>query len=107
MTKLEGLYSLLDRTFPNKVAYRAFPENEAPEMPYVIINEQRTDNFAADNQVYNKRIVVDLELYTKTKSPGTEQTLEDALDLANIFYNASDLYLDDERCFERIYEIEV
>lgn len=104
---LEQLYNVLDAAFPDKVAYRAFPEGEAPEMPYLIINEQRTDNFAADNKVYHKRRVVDIEVYTKLKSPETEQTLENALDQAQIFYNASDLYLDDERCFERIYEIEV
>ena len=104
---LAQLYDVLSAAFPNKVAYRAFPEGEVPEMPYLIINEQRTDNFAADNKVYHKRIVADVELYTQLKSPATEQTLENALDQAQIFYNASDLYLDDERCFERIYEIEV
>ncbi len=104
---LDELYNALDAAFPGKVAYRAFPKDDVPEMPYVIINEQRTDNFAADNGVYHKIKVVDVELYTKTKSPATEQTLEDALDQAQIFYNATDLYLDDERCFERIYEIEV
>lgn len=104
---LQELNEVLSAAFPGKVAYRAFPETEVPEMPYVIINEQQTDNFAADNRVYHKRMMVDIELYTKIKSKATEQTLEDALDAAQIFYNATDLYLDDERCFERIYQIEV
>lgn len=104
---LAELYTILDRTFPNKVAYNAFPEREVPEMPFLCIVETRTDNFGADNKVFHKRHDVDIELYTKTKDITTEQTLEDALDAVPIFYNATDTYLDDEKCFERIYEIEV
>ena len=104
---LAGLYTLLNSKFPGKVCYNAFPETEAPNMPFICIVATNTDNFGADNKVYFKRQNVDIELYTKTKDPTTEGTLETALDTAGIFYNATDTYLDDERCFERIYEIEV
>lgn len=104
---LEGLYTLLNTTFQGKVCYNAFPEGEAPAMPFICIVATNTDNFAADNQVYHKRQRVDIELYTKRKDLTTEGTLENVLDGAGIFYNASDTYLDDEKCFERIYEIEV
>lgn len=104
---LAGLYTLLNTAFPNKVAYNAFPVNEAPALPFICIVATETDNFGADNGVYFKRQHVDIELYTKTKDPTTEGTLEAALDGAKIFYNATDSYLDDERCFERVYEIEV
>ena len=104
---LAELYTLLDTKFKDKVCYNAFPKNEVPLMPYICIVATNTDNFGADNQVYHKRQNVDIELYTTTKDPVTEGTLEGALDKAGIFYNASDTYLDDEKCFERIYEIEV
>ena len=104
---LDGLYTLLNTSFSGKVAYNAFPENEAPVMPFICIVATNTDNFGADNQVFFKRQKVDIELYTKAKDPTTEGTLEGVLDRAGLFYNASDTYLDDEKCFERIYEIEV
>lgn len=103
---LEALYTLLNSgIFVGKVAYNAFPEKTV--MPYICIVATNTENFGADNRVYQKRQNVDIELYTKTKDPTTEGTLEGILDGAGIFYNASDTYLDDEKCFERIYEIEV
>ena len=104
---LEDLYLTVLAVFPGKVAYNAFPENQAPEMPYMIINETSSDNFGADNRVYFKRKNVDIELYTKTKDAATETLLENALDAAHIFYESSDTYISDEKCFERIYSIEV
>lgn len=104
---LKELYEILDETFPNKVAYNFFPVGEVPEMPFICLIETRTDNFGADNKVFHKRHNVDIQLYTETKDLTTEQTLEDALDSVPIFYNASDTYLDDEKCYERTYEIEV
>ena len=104
---LAELYTVLDTAFQGKVCYNAFPEKSVPLMPYICIVETNTQNFGADNKVYFKRKMADVELYTKTKDLTTESTLENALDNAGIFYNATDTYLDDERCFERIYEIEV
>lgn len=104
---LDSLYTLLNTKFPGKVCYNAFPKNDAPVMPFICIVATNTNNFAADNRVYHKRQNVDIELYTKTKDLTTESTLEGVLDDAGIFYNATDTYLDDERCFERIYGIEV
>lgn len=104
---LEDLYKELNSAFPNKVAYNSFPVREVPEMPFLCIVETRTDNFGADNKVFYKRHNVDIELYTKQKDLNAEQALEDTLDACSIFYNAEDIYLDDEKCLERVYEIEV
>lgn len=102
---LADLYTLIRRNF--RTAYNAFPIGEAPLMPYVCIVCTNTDNFGADNQVYHKRQRVDIELYTEKKDLSAEEILEAILDGAKIFYNATDNYLDDERCWERVYEIEV
>lgn len=104
---LELLYTLLNTAFEGKVAYNAFPINNAPSMPFICIVELNSDNFGADNQVYFKRKNVNIELYTEYKDPATEQTLEDVLDQAGIFYETTDTYIDDEKCYERIYEVEV
>ena len=104
---LEDLFTQLNAVFPYKVAYGSFPMGEVPAMPFIIINETSSDNFGADNQVYFKRRMVDIELYTQLKDPTTESTLEDTLDGLKIFYETTDTYLDDEKCHERIYSIEV
>lgn len=105
--KLNELYTLLNGAFQGKVAYDSFPVGEVPPMPYICIVELNSDNFGADNKVFFKRKNVDIELYTKYKDPVTEEALETVLDSAGIFYECSDTYLDDEKCYERIYEIEV
>ena len=104
---LENLFLILSQAMPYKVAYHSFPVGNAPDLPFVCIVTNRTDNFGADNHVYHHRTMVDVELYTKAKDPTTEALIEGAFDSAGIFYNATDTYLDDERCYERIYEIEV
>ena len=104
---LAELYTLLNRAFPNKVAYNAFPVGEAPAMPFICIVCTDTDNFGADNAVYFKRQRVDIELYTENKDISSATALENVLDGAKIFYDATDEYIVDERCFERRYEIEV
>ena len=104
---LEELYTLLNTNFNGKVAYNAFPVGEVPAMPYICIVELNSDNFGADNKVYFKRKNVNIELYTEYKDPATETALENVLDNAGIFYETTDTYLEDEKCYERIYEIEV
>lgn len=107
MTLAELYTKLNSGTFTGKVAYNAFPVGEAPSLPYICIVCTSTDNFGADNKVYFKRQNVNIELYTELKDPTTESAIESVLDSNEVFYEATDTYLDDERCFERIYEIEV
>lgn len=106
---LAEIYTLLNGVtgFAGKVVYEAWPENEAPELPFICYLETSSDNFGADNKVYYKRKNVQIELYSKRKDGTSEAAIEAALDDAGIFYNSSDVYLDDEKCHERIYEIEV
>lgn len=107
---LSEIYNLLNGIsgFANKVAYEAFPKDgTAPSLPFICFVETGTNNFGADNKTYFKKKRVNIELYSKQKDATSEALIENALDGADIFYNASDVYLDDERCHERIYEIEV
>lgn len=104
---LKDLYNLLNAEFTGKVAYNFFPEGAVPELPYICILELESDNFGADNKVYHKRKNVNIELYTEYKDETTESILENLLDSAEIFYESSDTYIEDERMYERIYEIEV
>lgn len=101
---LEELTALL-QTVGLPVAYRAFPEGKAPPLPYICYLCSYTNNFDADNQVYQKIDHINIELYTRQKCPDLEAKLETALQA--LCWEKSEEYLDDERCYEILYEIEV
>ena len=102
---LDDLYTILSAIYPT--AYWSFPEGKAPAMPYLVFFEENSDNFGADNKVYHhiKRIAV--ELYTKTKNPSAEESVEAALDSHDIYWEKAETHLDDEDAFEVVYSLEV
>ena len=87
------------------VTYRAWPENEAPPLPFVCYVEAGSNNFAADGVVYCPIKRVQVELYTKLKDPETEDKVEAAL--SSLYWEKNTEYLDTEKCYQTIYEIEV
>ena len=101
---LEALAALLETTgLP--VAYRAFPAGQAPQLPFLCYLCDGSNNFDADDRVYHAVTRVSVELYTAQKRPELEQTVETAL--SGLCWEKTEEYLDDERCYEIIYEIEV
>ena len=50
---------------------------------------------------------LDIELYTDRKSPDTEQIIEDVLTEYQIFYKKSEIWIESERLYEVLYEVEV
>lgn len=106
---LNELFTLLNNisAFTNKVVYRAWAEGEAPQLPFICFYEDSSDNFGADNIVYYKRKRVYIELYSKNKDTESEALIEDALDGAFLFYQTDDTYIESEKCYERIYTLEV
>ena len=89
------------------VAYRAWRENSAPDLPYCVYYAGRANNFAADGVVYHTAQRYTIELYTEEKDPETEAKLEAALTGAGIFCTKEETYIESERMNEIIYEIEV
>ena len=102
--KLEEFEKVLESTgLP--VAYYAFPENEAPPLPFICYLVSYTDNFFADNKVYQMINHIQIEVYTKEKNIEIEEKVEKAL--SSFLWDKTETYLDDEKCFEIIYELEV
>ena len=93
--------------FSGKVVYRAWQEGQAPELPFICYLETGSDNFAADNIAYYKQKRIDIELYTETKNPAVEALVEDALEAAGIFWDSVEIYIDDEKMYQKVYEVEV
>lgn len=102
--KLIELKHILERTgLP--VAYNCFQTEQ--QLPFICYMETGTNNFGADNKVYSVIRDITIELYTKTKDIITEMNLEDTLDDYEIFWNKEETWLDDEKCYMIIYQIEI
>ena len=101
---LEELRAMLETTgLP--VVYRAWPEGEAPPLPFLGYLAAYSNNFGADNRVYYNIRRIQVELYTKQKDPDTEDKVENAL--SSFYWEKTEEYLDTERCYQILYEIEV
>lgn len=87
------------------VTYRAWPEKAAPPLPYIVWLTPYTNNFAADGRAYLVAHHVQIELYTKLKDPEAEGKVE--LALSSLFWEKTETYIDTERCYLIMYEIEV
>ena len=79
-------------------AYDHFVEGEAPEPPFAVFLYPRADNFSADGVAYFKRNELDIEVYTDLKDPELEE---------GIFYGKSEVWIESERLYEVLYEMEV
>lgn len=88
-------------------AYDHFAEGESPDPPFVLFLFPSSDNFSADNKVYQKINNLRIELYTERKQPNIETQVETVLDTHEIFYDKTEVWIAEERLFEVIYEMEV
>lgn len=88
-------------------AYYQFFENEVPSLPYIIYYYPTSDNFEADDKVYQHITNMNLELYSKNKNFELEQQVEAVLDEFNIVWNKTETYIDTEHMYEVLYESEV
>lgn len=102
--RLEELKTLLETT-GMPVTYRAWPENEAPPLPFICYLVAYSNNFGADNRVYHKISHIQVELYTKQKDQSSEDKVENAL--SSFYWDKTEEYIDSERCYQILYEIEV
>lgn len=101
---LEEVAALLKTTgYP--VAFQEWPEGAVPPMPYLVYLSPYTNNFAADGTAYFIVNHVQIELYTKLKDPVAEGKVEQAL--SSLYWEKNTEYLDTEKCYQTIYEIEV
>lgn len=101
---LKSLKSLLESTgLP--VTYREWPESAAPPLPFICYLVDYSNNFSADGTVYYPINHVQVELYTKLKEPEVEGRVEQSL--SSLFWEKTETYIDTEKCYQILYEIEV
>lgn len=103
---LEELTKLIDSTgIPT--TYRAFEEGKSPGLPFICILDAGTNNFFADGCVYQEIHDVNVELYTKKKDLYLENTVKKVLNDNEISWQQTEVYIDSEKCYENIFNLEV
>ena len=88
-------------------AYHHFAEGESPKPPFLIFLSPGEHTFSADNIMYHSFKKLDIELYTDEKSPETEEHVEEVLLRHNIYYTKTEVWIESERLYEVLYEMEV
>ncbi len=88
-------------------AYDHFVEGEAPEPPFLVFLYPKAVNFAADGVAYFKTNQLDIELYMDLKQPELEEAIEAVLLKHGIFYGKSEVWIESEKLYEVLYEMEV
>ena len=88
-------------------AYHHYSEGESPEPPFLLFLSPCEHTFSADNLMYYSFKQLDIELYTDKKSPEVEERVEEILRQHHIFYNKTEAWIESERLYEVLYEMEV
>lgn len=89
------------------VAYGFFPKEEEPELPCITYEVAYTSNFAADRIVYERIRHIDVFLFAKHKDEAAEGLIEQAFEDNNIIWDMTETYLDDQKVYQIIYEVQI
>lgn len=88
-------------------AYDRFPNDIAPEPPYIVFNLPQSNDFGADNINYVSIDTLNIELYTSDKDYITESSVEAILNANGLFYEKTEAYIRNEHLFQISYVCEV
>lgn len=88
-------------------AYGHFAEGQSPEPPFLVFRYPESRNFPADGIGYYRKQRLHFELYTDFKSVELEEQIEGVLERWGIFYARSEVWIESERLYEVLYEMEV
>ena len=88
-------------------AYDHFEEGNAPPPPFICFFFDGSGDMSADNTNYQKIRPLTLELYTDNKDFSTEETVEAALNGADLVFSRSETYIDSEKLYEVVYSTDI
>ena len=88
-------------------AYHHYAEGESPKPPFLLFLSPGENTFGADNLMYFSFKRLNIELYTDVKSPEIELQVEDVLTQCGIYYTKTETWIESERLYEVLYEMEV
>lgn len=99
---MQELYNLL-KALGLPIAYHHFKTPPSP--PYIVYLFSYSNNFGADDKVYDKSNNYQIELYSIKKDLASEKLIEDLFDSNDIFYDKTETYIDSEGLYQVLYEI--
>lgn len=88
-------------------AYDHFAEGESPDPPFICFLYPKAEEFGADNIVYHSFNQLDIEVYTDLKDPVLEAKVEEVLSAHELFYHKSEVWIEEEKLYEVLYELTV
>lgn len=88
-------------------AHHHFAEGESPPPPFLLFLSPGEETFSADDVAYFSFKQLDVELYTDRKQPELEERVEEVLTRHEIYYTKTESYIESERLYEVLYEMEV
>lgn len=88
-------------------AYDHFAEGDSPAPPFCCFLYPEAEEFGADNVVYHSFNHLDIELYTDLKDPELERKVEAVLTAYELFYHKSEVWIEEEKMYEVLYELTV
>ena len=88
-------------------AYHHFAEGESPDPPFTLFLSPGENTFGADNLMYFSFKTLHIELYTDAKSPEEEERVEEVLTQHNIYYTKTETWIESEKLYEVLYQMEV
>lgn len=87
--------------------YNSFPENVAPDPPYIVFNYPNNDDLGADNTNYVSIDALNIELYTSNKDFELEADIEAVLNANGFYYSKTEAYISKEHLYQISYTFEV
>lgn len=94
-------------SFDYPYSYYQFPKGAAVAPPFCVFYFPDSDDFMADNQNYTGIRQLVIEFYFDNKDFDAEASIEEKFAEAEIPYNKTEIYIEDEQLFEVAYETEV
>lgn len=89
------------------VAYYQFSEATAKAPPFICYYYPQNNDFGADNTNYVRIDQLVIELYTDNKDFDLEEKLEGILKENEMFFDKTEVYIDDEKMYMVTYTMEV
>ena len=88
------------------VTYRAYQENNVPDMPYLIYYESSPSINAADNTINHEIKSVTVELAFESKDEDLEERLEELWKSHELFFEAQEeTFIETERLYVKSYTV--
>lgn len=88
-------------------AYYQFEEGSGQQCPFLVFYYPYNNDFKADNKNYVKVVNLTIELYSDEKDFSNEAAVETVLDANDMTYTKEEMYIDSEKMYETVYNMEV